>query len=215
MIRRGRSSASGDAAVSIAGDSHAPVSTTSIGTQVLGMAAIPLGTAAKDPRPVFTAANVAAFTGREWLSSEVDQFIAENSCGYLFVEAEAGLGKTAFAAWLVKTRGYLSHFSRYSGGSSVQVALANLSAQLIIEFRLDDQAPGEMLPEWAQTPSGFESLLAAAAERTDHRQQPIVLVIDGLDEADTPANGLPFGLPSLLPDGVYVVATYRIGRLPG
>ena len=83
----------------------------------------------------------------------------------MFVEAEAGLGKTAFAAWLVKTRGYLSHFSRYSGGGSVQVALANLSAQLITSFGLDDQAPGGMLPEWAQTPGGFEALLAMAAGR--------------------------------------------------
>ena len=97
---------------------HAPVTTTSIGTQMFGMSLMPLATAAKDPRPVFSAADVDAFTGREWLSDEVDRFIAGNPCGYVFVEAEAGLGKTAFAAWLVKTRGYLSHFSRYSGGRS-------------------------------------------------------------------------------------------------
>jgi hypothetical protein len=30
----------------------------------------------------------------------------------------------------------------------------------------------------------------------------VVLVVDGLDEADTPEEGLPWGLPSLLPDGV-------------
>ena len=43
----------------------------------------------------------------------------------------------------------------------------------------------------------------------------MVLVVDGLDEADAPGEGLPFGLPSLLPDGVYVVGTYRTGRSPG
>ena len=125
------------------------------------------------------------------------------------------MGKTAFAAWLVKTRGYLSHFPRYSDGGSVQVALANLSAQLILEFGLDDQAPSGMLPQWAQTPSGFESLLAVAADRAHEQQRSIVLVVDGLDEAETPAGGLPFALPSYLPDGVYVVATYRTGRAPG
>ena len=36
--------------------------------------------------------------------------MAENACGYVFIGAVAGMGKTAFAAWLVKTRGYLSHF---------------------------------------------------------------------------------------------------------
>ena len=215
MIRRDTTSASGAASVSIAGDSHAPVTTTHIGTQMLGMSLMPLATAAKDPRPVFIAADVDAFTGRAWLSDEVDRFIARHPCGYVFVEAEAGLGKTAFAAWLVKTRGYLSHFSRYSGGGSVPVALANLSAQLILRFDLDDQAPGGMLPEWAQTAGGFESLLAAAADRAHDRGRPVVLVVDGLDEADAAAEGLPLGLPSLLPDGVYVVATYRIGRTPG
>ena len=92
--------------------------------------------------------------------------------------------------------------------------MANLSAQLIMQFGLDDQAPGGMLPEWAQTPGGFESLLAAAAERHSERQRPLVLVVDGLDEADAPAEGLPFGLPLLLPDGVFVVGTYRTGRSP-
>ncbi len=215
MIKRETITASGAASVSIGGDAHAPVSPTYIGTQVLGMSSMPLATAAKDPRPVFTAADVGAFTGREWLSEEVDRFFARHPSGYVFIEAEAGLGKTAFAAWLVKTRGYLSHFSRYSGGGSVQVALANLSAQLILQFGLDDQALGGMLPEWAQTPGGFESLLVAAADRAHEQGRSIVLVVDGLDEADIPAGGLPFGLPSLLADGVYVVATYRIGRAPG
>jgi hypothetical protein len=196
------------------GDSHAQV-TTNIGTFVLGMSLLPLARAARDPRPVFTAVDVDAFTGREWLSDRLGGFFARHPCGYMFIEAEAGLGKTAFAAWLVKTRGYLSHFSRYSEGSSEPVALANLSAQLILTFGLDDQAPGGMLPKWAQTPGGFESLLSVAADRARARGQSIVLVVDGLDEADAPApGGFPFGLPSLLPDGVYVVATYRTGWVP-
>ena len=66
-----------------------------------------------------------------------------------------------------------------------------------------------------QTPGGFESLLATAAGRAQCSGVPVVLVVDGLDEADTPGEGLPFGLPSLLPDGVYVVGTYRTGRSPG
>ena len=46
-----------------------------------------------------------------------------------------------------------------------------------------------MLPEWAWTPGGFESLLTAAAERAAERQRPLVLVVDGLDEADPPGTG--------------------------
>ena len=125
--------------------------------------------------------------------------MAANPCGYVFIEAEAGLGKTAFAAWLVKTRGYLSHFSRYAGGRSARVALQNLSAQLITGFGLDEQAPGGMLPEWAQTPGGFESLLGIAAGRAREDGRRLVLVVDGLDEAEPSGEGLPFGLPGLLP----------------
>ena len=133
----------------------------------------------------------------------------------MFIEAEAGLGKTAFAAWLVSTRGYLSHFSRYAGGRSVRVALQNLSAQLITGFGLDEQAPGGMLPEWAQTPGGLESLLGIAAGRARRDGRTLVLVVDGLDEAEPSGEGLPFGLPGLLPDGVHVVGTYPAGRFPG
>ena len=161
---------------------------------------------------VFTAVGLEEFTGREWLVAEVDGFMAANPCGYVFIEAEAGLGKTAFAAWLVKTRGYLSHFSRYAGGGSVAAALGNLAAQLIIRFGLDDLAPGGMLPDWARTPGGFESLLTAAAQAA--AGSAVVLVADGLDEAEAPDGALPFGLPLLLPEGVFVIGTYRTGRAP-
>ena len=191
--------------------SRRPVTGTSAGG--VSAAGVPLGAAARDPGAVFTAVGLSGFTGREWLAAGVDEFMAANPCGYVLIEAEAGLGKTAFAAWLVKTRGYLTHFSRYSAGTSVPGALGNLAAQLIMRFGLDEQAPGGMLPEWARTPEGFESLLGTAA-RAAGRRGPVVLVADGLDEADAPAGGLPFGLPLLLPDGVFVIGTYRTGRSP-
>jgi hypothetical protein len=140
---------------------------------------MPLSAAAKDPGVVFTAVHLEAFTGRQWLADQVDRFIAGHPCGYVLIEAEAGVGKTAFAAWLVKTRAYISHFSRYSSGGSVPVALANLGAQLIRNFGLDDEAPAGMLPEWCQTPGGFESLLATVAGRAREQRHPLVLVVDG------------------------------------
>ena len=214
MIGRSGARATAPAAIAATGDIGS-ASTTYIGTQVLGVSALPVAAAAKDPGPIFIAVGVEMFTGREWLADEVDRFVAANPCGYVFVEAEAGLGKTAFAAWLVKTRGYLSHFSRYSEGRSVRVALQNLSAQLTREFELDDQAPGGILPEWAQTPSGFETVLGLAAARARQSGRRLVLVVDGLDEAESSDDILAFGLPPLLPDGVYVVCTYRTGHAPG
>ena len=190
------------------------VSTTHVGAQILGVSSVPVSVAAKDPRAVFTAVSLEAFVGREWLAGKVDRFVVDNPCGYVFIEAEAGLGKTAFAAWLVRTRGYLSHFSRYSGGQSVRAALQNLSAQLITGCGLDDEAPGGMLPDWAQTPGGFETLLGKAALRFCRDGRKLTLVVDGFDEAEPFEEGLPFGLPTLLPDGVFVIGTYRTGQAP-
>ena len=79
--------ASGDASVSIGGSVQGPVSTTNIGTQVIGMSSVPLAVAAKDPEAVFAAASIDTFIGRKWLTTEVDLFMARNSCGYVFVQA--------------------------------------------------------------------------------------------------------------------------------
>ena len=195
---------------------HAQQAVLGSGTQYVnfGVSATPVHIAARDPGLIFTATDVMAFTGREWLAREIDDFVDANPCGYVFVEAEAGLGKTAFAAWLVKTRGYLSHFSRYSGGQSVRAALQNLSAQLVMKFGLSELAPGGMLPEWAAEPGGFERVVSKAAEQARASKRRVMLIADGLDEADSPEGGLPFGLPKLLPAGVYVIGTYRTGRTP-
>ena len=72
-----------------------------------------------------------------------------------------------------------------------------------------------MLPEWAQTPGGFESLLGIAAVQARQHMRRLVLIVDGLDEAQPSMDGLAFGLPAMLPQGVYVVATYRTGQSPG
>lgn len=211
MSRRRSASSPGAGSVSIGGDAQGPVSATHVDTQVLGVSSVPIAVAAKDPRAMFAAARVEEFTGRRWLMADLDEFMAASPCGYVLVEANAGVGKTALAAWLVKTRKYISHFSRYSGGRRTRTALQNLSAQLVRETGLTEQAPGGMLPDWVQTPSGFESLLGMAAAAAARRGQRLVLVVDGLDEADPPDDGLPYGLPGLLPDGVFVIGTYRTG----
>lgn len=220
MIGRAKSSAPGAASVAVTGNVDAPITTNLIdlgGGTLLQMSgsSVRVTAAAKDPKAVLLTVGIDAFSGRKWLLDRVDRFIAGNSCGYVFVEGEAGMGKTAFSAWLVKTRGYLSHFSGYySEGRTTRAALRNLSAQLIISFGLDDQAPGGMLPDWFETPAGFESLLAMAADKLADRTKPLVLVVDGLDEAEPTGDGLPFGLPSALPSRTYVIATYRTGFSP-
>lgn len=176
-----------------------------------GAAAVPVDVAMRNPQPVYTSALSDGFTGREWLVAEIDQFLTRQSAGYVWIEADAGMGKTALVAYLARERGWIVHFARYSNGGTSRVGLQNLAAQLITRYELWDLTSGRMLPEWAATPEGFEALLAQAAEATSEQ---VVLLVDGADEAVTDPGNQPWGLPGLLPDGVFVVGTYRTGKPP-
>lgn len=57
----------------------------------------------------------------------------------------------------------------------------------------------------------MQNILPAKARKAG---RALVLVADGLDEAEQPDDGLPCGLPTLLPDGAYVIGTDRTGRPP-
>ncbi len=160
--------------------------------------------------------DLAHFTGREWLIQQIDTFITTRRRGYVIIQAEAGVGKSSLAAHLVWTRPWLHHFTRLPGGRSPEAARKSLAAQLIARWKLEEYASGGVLPSSADRLDWFDRLLHAAAQRRDVQEpdEPIVLVIDGLDEAEASATGdaaLPLGLPVSLPDRVYVVVTSRFG----
>ncbi len=162
------------------------------------------------------------FTGRAKLIRQIDDFIAENKRGYVLVRAEAGVGKSALAAHLVSTRHPAAYyFIGLDRARSPEEARKSIAAQLIVglgltetETRARDGAfpPGVTSSSWLG-----EVLRTAARKRNVHRQgQPLVLVVDGLDEARDVTDsetGVPLGLPApdSLPVGVYIVATSRFG----
>jgi hypothetical protein len=151
------------------------------------------------------------FAGRGWLLEIIDEFLRSADRGYFVLAADAGLGKTAFCAWLAQTRGYPQHFARLPGGGDTAAALKNLAAQLISMYRLYEAAPGGVLPPATTRPNGFARLLAAAAGQAQRAGQPLVLVVDGLDEVPDRVGEMPLGLPASLPPGVYVVVSRRPG----
>ena len=169
-----------------------------------------------DPAVLVRDLDLARFTGRQGLINRIDKFIATQNQGFVVVQGEAGVGKSTLAGHLVETRPWQHHFTRLPGGRSPEAARKSLAAQLIVRWGLTDWAPNGVLPESAGDPDWFDRLLHAVAKRRNAKEPgtPIVLVIDGLDDAEAGnANDgrLPLGLPVSLPDKVFIVITSRLG----
>ncbi|MEU7786817.1 ATP-binding protein [Amycolatopsis sp. NPDC049159] len=179
-----------------------------------GAGAVALDRAIRDLVPILESVLERGFSGREWLIDRIDRFLERHRCGYVWIEAEAGMGKTALCAQLIRERAWIGHFARLNNGGLSRVGLQNLAGQLIAHHELSDFAPGRMMPEWTFTPEGFETVLSRAAEQARDAGKPLVLLVDGADEAETPEGMQPWGLPGLLPSGVFVVGTYRTGSPP-
>jgi hypothetical protein len=165
-----------------------------------------------DPRPLYRELRLDRFTGRQWLVEEVDAFLSEWPSGCFVLEGGPGIGKTTFLAWLARERGYAQHFVRLAAGhDDTSAALTNLAAQLVGEWQLDPPDGPDMRPDQ------FHALLEQAAQVRDQRHpaRPIVIVIDGLNEAAPPPAGQNvLGLPRTLPEGVYLIVSQQPADIP-
>jgi hypothetical protein len=130
--------------------------------------------------------------------------------GYVIVQGEPGIGKTALMAELSRRQGYVHHFnSQPLGITSARAFLSNVCAQLIVRYHLDHTS----LPQQATEDGGFLlRLLDEAAEKRAPDDPPVVLAVDALDEADDvslPAGANRLFLPPVLPADVFIVVTTR------
>ena len=151
-----------------------------------------------------------SFVGRDFVFEAIDQAIAdpEFPSGYIIIQGEPGIGKTALIGQLVKQRDYVHHFNIGPAGiRSAGDFLANVCAQLIVRYGLDHL----VLPPKATEDSGFlMQMLAEAAEKAEG--EPVVVLVDALDEAEStalPPDENRLLLPPALPPGVYFVVTTR------
>ncbi|MCS6964817.1 MAG: ATP-binding protein, partial [Thermoflexus sp.] len=166
------------------------------------------------PDPVFHRVRLEEFVGRAWLEAELDHFLSQHECGAWLLVGEAGVGKTAFLAHLVKERGYLHFFAEQAPGEAGVIrALQSIAAQLVARYRLEPYASRDALPDQADYSAFLERLLHMAANRLTARER-LVIVVDALDEAGVGPNGNALGLPKSLPKGVYLILSQRPVSVP-
>lgn len=147
------------------------------------------------------------FVGRSEDLQKLDNFLCENSSGIILVKAGAGFGKTALLANWVSTRrnkdcciAYHFFNHQYSCTRSIKSAYRNLLRQLYFYYNLSyEQMPDDeeqlriMLYNLLREPCTLENT-------------PLIIVIDGLDEAENPFSP-PF--PTPLPKNLFVFASAR------
>ena len=163
-----------------------------------------------DPTQRYTELDLERFAGRAWLVDHVDAFLRGCDGGYLEIEGSAGVGKSTFLAWLARERGYPIHFVRLvRGRDDTAAALTNLSLQLADVWEVE--GPVSLHGPDVEPHEFYELLCAITRTREQRgRRDPVVIVIDGLDEVrTTDARGNVLGLPPRPPDGVYVIVSRR------
>jgi hypothetical protein len=149
------------------------------------------------------------FVGRRFVFDAITRFTDTHPRGYYFIRGDPGIGKSALAAQLVKTDGYIHHFNIQSEGiNKTDTFLRNICAQLIVVYQLDHTF---LPPETTQDAGFLNRLLGEVSDKLGPREKAII-VIDALDEVDTlglapRANTLY--LPVTLPQGIYVIITTR------
>lgn len=145
------------------------------------------------------------FGGRKDAFATIDQFLSNPAGGYLVITAPPGFGKTALLANLVRRNGGLAyHFFTSSYGTtegadvrSERFFLRNVLQQIVPWRNYIADLP-ESINELAAL---YNQLLSTPFE------SPHLLVLDGLDEADT--RMLSRYLKRELPANMHVVASVR------
>ena len=163
------------------------------------------------PDAVFQRVRADEFVGRDWLTARVDEFLNDpaRKSGVFVLVGEAGVGKTAFLAHLVRERHYLHVFAeQVPGEANLPRALQSLGAQLVTRYQIEPYQGRDTLTQLSAFPDFLDRLLRLAAA-TLAAGEKIIIVCDALDEAGTAVNGNVLGLPTILPDGVYLILSQR------
>jgi hypothetical protein len=145
------------------------------------------------------------FVGREYVFTEISNFIANHRNGYFMIEGDPGIGKSTLIAEYARRNKCISHFNGLFG-IRTEHFLDSVCCQLISRYRLSYES---LPPNATKDGVFFRSLLSEIKALAPNEK--LVIAIDALDEVDP--NSYPatlvniLYLPSELPEGVYFVMT--------
>ncbi|MBR8834899.1 MAG: hypothetical protein DSM106950_12900 [Stigonema ocellatum SAG 48.90 = DSM 106950] len=138
------------------------------------------------------------FCGRKFVFAAFEKFLKENPKGYFTVVGDAGMGKSAIAAKYVFEHQAICYFNiRAEGRNRPESFLKTIRQQLIHRYQLEDAADDD-LPK----------LLAKVSEKIT-ATQPLVIVVDALDEVEQEGSGNLLYLPINVPNNIYFILTRR------
>lgn len=137
------------------------------------------------------ARHLSPFTGRDWLKAEVEEWLASTK-RVLWITGEAGVGKSAVAAWLCDKRPEIVayHFCHFGNADRIDARRALFSLAYQLSTQLPDYqnrlnaSPLDKTVVEPNVPAVFDrlfvNLLTDAVPLSD---KPRVVLIDALDEA--------------------------------
>ncbi|NEO32172.1 MAG: toll/interleukin-1 receptor domain-containing protein [Symploca sp. SIO3C6] len=145
------------------------------------------------------------FEGREKEKRQLDEFVRKNSSGVLLVTAAAGFGKSALLSHWQQTQqedffiAYHCFSYRYQKTRSLFEAYRHLLKQLYLYHNIRNG-------EYPNDENGMRDILVGMLSKpVSPAGKPLVIVLDGLDEAEKTFD--PFFTE--LPDSVCVIASAR------
>ncbi|AFY85167.1 ATP-binding protein [Oscillatoria acuminata] len=149
------------------------------------------------------------FVGREGEFQCIDEFIQKNDKGVLLVTGGAGYGKSALLAnWKEKRHedgcfvAYHCFNYRDDDTRSIEKSYRNLLRQLYIYYELEEREIPDNL-------DGLQDMLLILKDRGTRENEPLIIVLDGLDEVKEINTSINAAIFSQLPQNAFILTSVR------
>jgi len=154
------------------------------------------------------------FGGRDAELQQMRDFLQTRQQGYIFVTGPSGYGKTALLANFLaplQTKACWYFLNQLDNTHRRRDFLRQMCEQLLAYYQLPLQSEADLPFEEDRLEALYAKLLRMPLVQTG---QPLVLVIDGVDEAElNPMRGKPFlndlHIPRCLPPGKFIIFSCR------